>query len=90
MEKHEMKNPIMLITKGYKDEKVVRMLFEFKLNVFLDISNFFENRNEVMQIGMMKTLFKYTGINLINYYKIVIEGVNIDEKTIKQVTSYCN
>lgn len=85
-----MKNPIMLITKGYKDEKVVRMLFEFKLNVFLDISNFFENRNEVMQIGMMKTLFKYTGINLINYYKIVIEGVNIDEKTIKQVTSYCN
>lgn len=92
MEKREMKNPIMLITKGYIDEEVARKLSEFRLKIIVlytlsGISESFENRNEARQIETMKTLAKYKNIKLVNYYRPVIEGVNTDEKTIKHVTS---
>ena len=99
MEKHGMKNPVMLITKGYIDDKLAKRLSDFKLKIivlytFSGLSETFENRDEKRQIETMEILSRYKNIKLVNYYRPVIEGVNTDEKTIKHVTSivtkYCS
>ena len=94
-----MKNPIMLITKGYISNEQAQQLDEIKMNIivlytFSGISEKLENRDEKKQIETMKTLSKCKNIKLINYYRPVIEGINSDKETIehvaKIVTKYCD
>lgn len=99
MEKNNVTNPIMLITKGYISEKQAEQLASIKLNIvvlytFSGIPNKIEPRNEAIQIETMKNVSKYKNIKLVNYYRPVIEGINSDEQTIKRVakivTQYCD
>lgn len=99
MEKLNVSNPLLLITKGYISENQVEELSKLKLNIivlytFSGISEKMENRNEELQIKSMKNISKFKNIKLINYYRPVIEGINSDEKTIEHVanivTKYCS
>ncbi len=98
MEKYEMHNPVLLITKGYISEEQARRIAEFNLDIiilytFSGISQIIENRDENKQIETMQNIAKFDKIKLINYYRPVIEGLNTDEKTIEHVarivTKYC-
>lgn len=93
-----VKNPIMIITKGYIDEEKAERLSEINLNIivlytFSGLSERLENRDEKRQIETMETLSKLKNIKLVNYYRPVIEGLNSNEETIKHVSSivskYC-
>ena len=99
MEENKMKNPIMLITKGYISDKQAKILSQINLSImimytFSGISETMENREEAKQIESMKNISKYKNIKLINYYRPVIEGINSDENTIRHVanivTKYCD
>lgn len=99
MEKLNMPNPVLLITKGYISEMQAEELSKLNLNIiilytFSGISKQMENRNEELQIKSMENISRFKNIKLINYYRPVIEGINSDEKTIKHVanivTKYCS
>ena len=98
MEKRKLKNPIIIITKGYINNEQAKKLSKIDLPIlilytFSGLSNILENRDEKRQIESMKNISKYKNIKLINYYRPVIEGINSDEKTIERVakivTQYC-
>lgn len=98
MEQKDVKNPIMIITKGYMTEERAKRLSKINLNItilytFSGLSEKLENRNETSQIETMKILSKLQNIKLVNYYRPVIEGLNSDEETIRHVscivTKYC-
>ena len=94
-----MKNPIMIITKGYISKAQAEELSKLNMNIailytFSGISKIMENRDETLQIKSMINISKCSNLKLINYYRPVIEGINTDEKTIRHVakiaTKYCN
>lgn len=98
MQEKEVKNPILIITKGYVTNEELKKLSNINLNIiilytFSGLSEKLENRNEKKQIDTMKKLSKLDNIKLVNYYRPVIEGLNSDEKLIKKVvsivTKYC-
>ena len=98
MEKNEIPNPILIITKGYITEEQIERLGKIALNIiilytFSGLSEKLENRNETLQIETLKRLSRLQNCKLINYYRPVIEGINSDEETIehvaKIVTKYC-
>lgn len=98
MEEKKVENPIMIITKGYITEKMAKRLSNINLNIiilytFSGLSEKLENRSEKRQIETMQILSKMNNIQLVNYYRPVIEGLNSDEETIKHVseivTKYC-
>ena len=98
MEKNEVPNPILIITKGYITEEQIKQIEKIDLNLiilytFSGLSEKLENRNEKSQIETLKKLSKLQNCKLINYYRPVIEGINSDKETIehiaKIVTKYC-
>lgn len=98
MERKKLKNPILIITKGYISDEQAKRLSEFNLKIiilytFSGLSAKMENRDEKKQIESMKNVAQYPQISLINYYRPVIEGINSDETTIEKianvVTKYC-
>ncbi|MGN1012719.1 MAG: hypothetical protein ACI4ON_02680 [Clostridia bacterium] len=98
MERFNMKNPVMLITKGYISQKQAEELSNIKLKViilytFSGLSEKLENRIEEKQIQSLENVYKYKSIKLVNYYRPVIEGINTSEECIehvaKIVTKYC-
>ena len=98
MEEKKVENPIMIITKGYITEKMAKRLSNINLNIiilytFSGLSEKLENRSEKRQIETMQILSKMNNIQLVNYYRPVIEGLNSDEETIKHVSEivakYC-
>mgnify|MGYP003294054465 FL=1 len=93
-----MKNPVMLITKGYISEELAQRLANINLEIlvmytFSGISEIMENRKESLQIKSMENISKHKNLKLINYYRPVIEGINSDAETIERVakivTKYC-
>lgn len=93
-----MKNPVMIITKGYISEELAQRLANINLEIlimytFSGISEIFENRKEALQIKSMENISKYKNLKLINYYRPVIEGINTNAETIERVakivTKYC-
>lgn len=98
MQENNIPNPILIITKGYIESEELEKLSNIKLNIiilytFSGLSEKLENRNITKQVEAMKNLSKLNNVKLVNYYRPVIEGINSDEKTIKQVasivTKYC-
>jgi len=98
MEKHNMKNPVMLITKGYINNKQVDELSKIKLDIiilytFSGLSEKLENRVEKYQIQTLKNISQSKNLKLVNYYRPVIEGINTSEECIEHVarivTKYC-
>ncbi len=98
MERKNIKNPILIITKGYLDDDELSKLSQIKMKIlvlytFSGLSEKLENRNINKQINTMQKLSLLDNIKLINYYRPVIEGLNSDEATIKNVanvvTKYC-
>lgn len=94
-----MKNPVLLITKGYINKTQVEELASLKLNLvilytFSGLSEILENRSEKEQIETMKNISQNKSIKLINYYRPVIEGINSSEECIehvaKIVSKYCS
>ena len=79
MEEKKVENPIMIITKGYITEKMAKRLSNINLNIiilytFSGLSEKLENRSEKRQIETMQILSKMNNIQLVNYYRPVIEG----------------
>lgn len=98
LQNYNVKNPIVIITKGYLSQDQIIELSKINLNLivlytFSGLSEKLENRDEQSQIETMEKLSKLKNIKLINYFRPVIEGVNTDEETIKKVvsivTKYC-
>ena len=98
MEKNEVPNPILIITKGYITEEQIKQIEKIDLNLiilytFSGLSEKLENRNEKSQIETLKKLSKLQNCKLIYFYRPVIEGINSDKETIehiaKIVTKYC-
>ncbi len=98
MEKNEIPNPILIITKGYITKEQAKKLEEIHLNIlilytFSGLSEKLENRSEKAQVETLKIFSNLKNCKLINYYRPVIEGMNSDEETIthvaKIVTKYC-
>ena len=99
MREYNMKNPVLLITKGYINKTQVEELASLKLNLvilytFSGLSEILENRSEKEQIETMKNISQNKSIKLINYYRPVIEGINSSEECIehvaKIVSKYCS
>lgn len=98
MDKKQVPNPIMIITKGYVSHEMAEKLSKIKLKIvilytFSGLSEKLENRSEKKQIETMRILSELDNVKLVNYYRPVIEGLNSDEETIKRissiVTKYC-
>ena len=98
LEEKQMENPVLVITKGYVNDRQVQILSQINLKLiilytFSGLSEKLENRSEKLQIQTMEKLSKLKNIILINYYRPVIEGLNTDEKTIAKVANivlkYC-
>lgn len=94
-----MKNPVMLITKGYISKEQAEILSRINLDIivlytFSGLSEILENRIEKKQIESMKNIAQYKNIKLINYYRPVIEGINTSKECIERVanivTEYCS
>ena len=93
IEKNKLKNPCVVITKGYLSDEQIKIIAELKdiqlivLYTFSGISETFENRNEKKQIETIEKLSKLKNVNLMHYYRPVIEGINTDIETIKKVVN---
>jgi len=91
LKKNNIKNPILLITKGYLNDIDINKISKYKLNIYVlytysGISSEFENRNEKKQIETIKKLSALDNITLIHYWRPIIEGVNTDNETLNKVS----
>ena len=88
-----LKNPCVLISKGYINEEQCEKLRSLKglkiicLYTLSGLSEILENRIESKQIETIKRLSKIENLTLLHYYRPLIEGINSDVETIKRI---CN
>lgn len=91
LEKENIKNPIILITKGYLNDDDINTLKKYKSNIFVfytysGISELLENRVKKLQIETIKKLSELNNIKLIHYWRPVIEGINTSDEVISEVS----
>lgn len=98
LNENKFENPYVLITKAYLSKKQLEILqsLNFKIIImytFSGLSTILENRDEQKQIDTLKGLSELTNVELLHYYRPVIEGINSDENSIKKVVdiviNYC-
>ena len=85
-----LKNPCVLISKGYLNQEQVDKLDDLNMNIVClytlsGLSEKLENRIEKRQIETIELLSKKKNIKLMHYYRPIIEGVNSDKETIKHI-----
>lgn len=91
LNKRHLRNPIIIITKGYLNLEQAKLLENFsRLNILVfytlsGLSETLENRNLTLQLETIQNLSKVRNIKLVHYWRPIIEGVNSDEKTIMEI-----
>lgn len=90
-EKKNIKNPLIIITKGYLNEDDICKLKTYSCNLHIfytysGISETLENRVEKIQIKTMERLASLNNIKLVHYYRPIIEGINTSDEIINHVS----
>lgn len=92
IKKNNLKNPCVVITKGYLSDVQAQILSDLKMNLICfytlsGLSEKLENRDEKRQIETIQRLSKFKNIKLLHYYRPIIEGINSDEQTIRRIAN---
>lgn len=91
LEKQNIKNPILLITKSYLTKSDLEYLNSKKLNIcilytFSGLSEKYENRSLILQTKTMELLSKCNK-KIICYWRPVIEGINSSPEIINETAN---